>query len=242
MLMNQFKQKASALASRPTSFIKTQARNFQLHGSKVYYSGFEKTLLEKLMIFKAVSKISIFTYLALANGFAYGLSYFMTPQDYVYYFGYRGSGKMSEIWRSQIGSNVLGNAAWTVPSLLLFGQYMQGKIGQLKMLKFFALATTGILSFKMAFNPNPYSNGPSNFSLLKGYFPKYEFDADGVCPKYGKYFMGSDQYCQSIIYFTLLYHRMWAVSFAFMAFDFAYYGPMTLGGPLSAVIGALTLL
>ena len=52
-----------------------------------------------------------------------------------------------------------------------------------------------------------------------------KFDSNGTHRLYGNYYMGSDQLCQSIIYFTLLYHRMWTISFACMAFDLLYYGP-----------------
>jgi hypothetical protein len=54
--------------------------------------------------------------------------------------------------------------------------------------------------------------------------------------------MGADQVAQSLIYMTLLYHGYWSVSLAFMAFDVLYYGPSTLGGPLSALGGAFMFL
>ena len=54
--------------------------------------------------------------------------------------------------------------------------------------------------------------------------------------------MGADQLFQSVAYFTLLYFKAYRVFFPLLAFEIAYYGPMTMGGPLSALIGALTLL
>ena len=47
---------------------------------------------------------------------------------------------------------------------------------------------------------------------------------------------------QSAFYFWLLSRGMWNVAFAFMALDVAYYGPMSLGGVVTPVVGALTLL
>ena len=56
------------------------------------------------------------------------------------------------------------------------------------------------------------------------------------------YYMGADQLVQSILYFTLLYHRLYTVSLVFAAFETAYYGPMSIGGPMAGIVGALTLL
>ena len=61
------------------------------------------------------------------------------------------------------GSNNFVNAAWTVPSLLFCGRYMQGKVGQLKMLKFTTLALTGVLATKLAFSPSGTHSVTANF-------------------------------------------------------------------------------
>lgn len=58
----------------------------------------------------------------------------------------------------------------------------------------------------------------------------------------GSFYRGADQMAQAIVYFTLLYHRMWAVSLFFMATDLLYYGPATLGGPSAAIAGAFMFL
>ncbi len=54
--------------------------------------------------------------------------------------------------------------------------------------------------------------------------------------------MGADSFAASIIYFTLFYHRLWYVAVPFIIFDTLYYGPASLGGPIAALGGALTLL
>jgi|LauGreDrversion2_3_1035106.scaffolds.fasta_scaffold971853_1 hypothetical protein len=54
--------------------------------------------------------------------------------------------------------------------------------------------------------------------------------------------MGADQLFQTIFYFTLLYYKCHRVFFPLVLTEVAFYGPMTLGGPLAAFIGALTLL
>ena len=56
------------------------------------------------------------------------------------------------------------------------------------------------------------------------------------------YYMGGDQLAQSVLYFTMLYYRMWMPAMALAAFEVAYFGPMSIGGPLAGITGALTLL
>jgi hypothetical protein len=51
--------------------------------------------------------------------------------------------------------------------------------------------------------------------------------------------MGADQMCQSLIYFTLIYHRYWMIALPCMAFDFLYYGPATLGGLFAGAAAGL---
>jgi len=54
--------------------------------------------------------------------------------------------------------------------------------------------------------------------------------------------MGADQLAQSIIYFTLLYHRLWYVVIPFVITDLLYYGPQTAGGPVAAMVAAFCYL
>ena len=44
---------------------------------------------------------------------------------------------------------------------------------------------------------------------------------------------------QALIYFTLIYHRLWIVALPCMAFDVLYSGPATSGGPIAAIVGSL---
>ena len=76
----------------------------------------------------------------------------------------------------------------------------------------------------------------TNFRLVNGLVPNM-----GTTEIKGAT-MGADQLAQSILYFTLFYHRYYMVGLGFMAWDFMYYGPQTMGGPLSAFIAGLTLL
>jgi hypothetical protein len=111
--------------------------------------------------------------------------------------------------------------------------YMHKRVVQLIMTKFFFLSLMSSLIFWSAFNP---SSG-YNFRPLKHIPFKMDAWADD-----GSYFRGADQMAQALIYFTLIYHRMWALSFLLMAADVLYYGPATLGGPAAGLVGGFMFL
>ena len=56
------------------------------------------------------------------------------------------------------------------------------------------------------------------------------------------YFMGADQLAQSMIFLTLYYYKYWYTGIGMTALSLAYYGPMTLGGPMSAMFAAMTMI
>ena len=110
------------------------------------------------------------------------------------------------------------------------------------MSKFTFMSLVGIAAFQSAFNPsNDYTFLP-NIRFITGKDFGIKFDSMGDHPKLGSYFMGADNLAMSLIYFTLFYHRLWAVGLGFAAFDTMYYGPQFAGAPLSAMIAAMTLL
>ena len=75
-----------------------------------------------------------------------------------------------------------------------------------------------------------------NFRLIYGLgIPKF-------CSHGPNYYMGADSLAGSICYFALFYMRIWYPLLGFMAFDFAYFGPQGMGGPVAGMIGAMTLL
>ena len=141
MFANSVKQSSKSLMQN------TQRRSYTFYGSKTYQTGWEKMVLDKLNSVKLLSKVSFFTLFGLANAVGYGLSHVMSQDDYRRYFAYTGNGKTFNQVRSWFGSENIYNAAWTVPSLLFFGQYMQGKVGPLTMLKFTPIALIGIMGF-----------------------------------------------------------------------------------------------
>ena len=172
-----------------------------------------------------------FALLGVANLIGYGASLLMSKDQYYYHFTYSTyPARMFKPIKSMIGSDNLMNVIWTAPSLIFLSIYMNKKVGALTMTKFFGLSLLSMWMFYSAFNPE------SGFNVrpLRPYFPKFDAFADD-----GSYYMGADQMCQSLIYFTLLYHRLWVVALPCMAFDLLYYGPATLGGPSSALVGAL---
>ena len=54
--------------------------------------------------------------------------------------------------------------------------------------------------------------------------------------------MGADFMVQAAFYMLVAYHRYWLWFAGLTAFDALYYGPVGLGGPSAALVGALTML
>ena len=113
---------------------------------------------------------------------------------------------------------------------------MQKKVGLLTMMKFAPMPFIATLAFYQAFPPNKenamFANRRFKFGL-----DKLNIDNHG-----SNYYMGADSVSAGIFYFTLFYHKAWLLGGAIAAWDTIYYGPMSLGGPLSAATGALVLL
>ena len=128
-------------------------------------------VLDKFRVVPLISKISPFVVFGSLNFVCYGLSKLMNQEDYKNYFAFTGNGKYSQIMRSLIGSDKLGNVIWTAPSLILCGQYMHMKVGALTMLKFFGLSLAATIAFYQAFSPNSDSKFLQNYDLLRRFFP-----------------------------------------------------------------------
>lgn len=175
-----------------------------------------------------------FALFGLGNVLAYGAHLFMNRDQYLYHFSYKGyPARMFKPFKAMMGSENLMNVMWTAPSLIALNLYLLPKVGSLVMTKFFFLSLASSFIFWSAFNPET----GLNYRPLYNYFFKFDSNAEN-----GSYYMGADQLAQSIIYFTLLYHRMWTIALPFMLVDFLYYGPATLGGPGAAIVGALMFL
>ena len=215
------------------SLITSSKRSFQYFGGKQYLSGFDRMLVDKLKWVPALNG-NFFALFGLLNLGLYGLSLFATKEQYRYHFGY--DGMVSRLFspiKAMAASDQLANVLWTAPSLIGFNLYLNGKVPALSLTKFFALSMMSTFMFWSAFNPQT----GWNYRPLKHFPGKFDAFADD-----GSYFRGADQLAQSIIYFTLIYHRMWLITGASMAFDLLYYGPATLGGPLGAITGSFMFL
>ena len=195
-------------------------------------SGLDRTLIDKLSWFGI--RGHWFALFGVANLLGYG-AHLLMPKDWFYYhFAYSTyPARMFKPLKSMIGSDNFWNVLWTAPSLIGLNFYMNQRLGPLVMTKFFALSFASSFIFLSAFNPD----SGLNVRPFKRFAPKFDSNADD-----GSYYMGADQMAQALIYFTLLYHRLWYVALPFMAFDVLYYGPSTIGGPAAAIVGALTFL
>ena len=217
---------------RISPLVNASKRNYQLW-TKNYTTGFDRMLLDKLN-FTGMQGYW-FAAFGVANIVGYGLHLYMNKDRYNYHFAYTGTDGRSTFkpLKAMIGSETLANIVWTAPTLILLNLYLQPKVGSLVLTKLFALTYATSFMFWSAFNP---ASG-LNIRPLQGFPMKFDSFDDK-----GKYFMGSDTFCQSIIYFTLLYHRLWFVALPCMLYDTLYYGPATLGGPIAAAGGALIFL
>ena len=101
-----------------------QKRGHQFNAGKKYGTGFERMLLDKFCHMPILRKTPWFAAFGFLNAACYGLSYMMSEEDYVYYFGYKGEGRYTDLVRSNLGSNTLTNAMWTAPALIVGGLYM----------------------------------------------------------------------------------------------------------------------
>ena len=195
-------------------------------------TGFDRMLVDKLNFFRTGGYW--FAFFGVANLMAYGASLIMNKEWYRYHFSYNAeASKLFSPIKGMIGSDNLMNVAWTAPCLIGLNIYMQKKVGSLVMTKFFFLSLFASYIFLSSVNPK----SGLNYRAINGFLPKWDAYADD-----GSYYMGADQMAQSLIYFTLLYHRLWLVALPCMAFDVLYMGPSTIGGPAAAITGALMFL
>jgi len=174
-----------------------------------------------------------FALFGLANVGAYGLSHLMAKDNYTFHFAYKGDRfSLFNFIKSQFGSNTFANVAWTAPTLIGLNWYLRNLgVSNVVLTKFFFLSLISGYTFLSALSPQ----SGLNVRPLSGFLPKFD--------SYGSdYTMGADQLAQSLCYFTLLYHGYWTIALPCMAFDLLYYGPSTLGGPISAVAGAFMFL
>ncbi|CDW82825.1 UNKNOWN [Stylonychia lemnae] len=223
MFSSQLRQKLSQ--SRAQIYQTTQ-RRFQTFG-KEYLSGFDKTLKDKLQWLMVGG--NWFLLFGVGNALAYGASLVMTEEQYLYHFSYKGDvPRMFSPIKAMLGSNTLANAIWTAPSLIALHFYLLPKVGPLALTKLFGLSIASTFIFWSAFNPQ----SGLNVRPLRNYI--FKFDSNG---NHGEYYMGADQLAQSIIYFALMYNRLWYIALPFMTFDALYYGPQTFGGLISAFAG-----
>ena len=129
-------------------------RSYTVNNGTSYSTGMERTVLDKFRHTRFMGAIPWFAVLGGLNLGAYGLSLLMDKEDYVYYFGYKGEGRFSDLARGMIGSNVATNALWTGPALIGLGGYLHRTCGAMTMLKFTPLAIFGVGAFWAAFSPN----------------------------------------------------------------------------------------
>mmetsp|Transcript_39630 Transcript_39630/g.28626 ORF Transcript_39630/g.28626 Transcript_39630/m.28626 type:complete len:132 (-) Transcript_39630:45-440(-) len=131
-----------------------------------------------------------------------------------------------------MGSDSLVNVGWTSPALMACGFFINKNVGSVATSKFFFLSLFMTYIFMSVFGP------ASGLQNLRVPFP-FKWDCFG--PN-NEYYMGADFMVQSAFYFLCAYHRYWLLFAGLTVFDLMYYGPVGLGGPSAAIVGAFSLI
>ena len=76
----------------------------------------------------------------LANATIFGLSLVMSKENFDYHFAYRGTGKLTQPLKANMAAESLNNVAWTAPSLIFGGMYLNSRVGPLLAMKIFGLS------------------------------------------------------------------------------------------------------
>lgn len=151
-----------------------------------------------------------FAILGALNLLGYGLHLLMPKDNYKYYFAYSAEeNRLTQSLKSMIGSEKLENVVWTAPSLIALNYYLHRRLGSLFMTKFFFTSLFSSYIFMSIFNPTTNLN-------VRPLYQIFPIKLDSNDPN-GRYLMGADQMAMSLIFFTLLYHRMWYVALPIMA-------------------------
>lgn len=218
------------LTSTRQHLVNVPKRSYQFQ-SKQYFTGFERMLLDKFQWARFHGHW--FAIFGALNLVAFGLHLYARPDNYKYYFGYTGQEtRTTQVFKSLMGSENFLNVAWTAPTLIGLNYYLHKQLGALVMTKLFTISLVSSYFFMSTFNPTV----KLNFRPLQGFIPKLDSFAND-----GSYFMGADSLALSLIYFTLLYHKLWIVALPLMAADLLYYGPAIGGAPAAAIVSALIL-
>ena len=138
-----------------TSLLQTARRRFQTHGTSE--TGFDRMILDKLNWSKgAFNGGTLFALLGIGNVCGYLLSHVMEKKNFEYWFLFKNDGRMFTGLRTMLASENLLDVAWTSPSLILGGLYLQKQMGVMKSTQFFWLALGASMMFTSAFGPNTW--------------------------------------------------------------------------------------
>lgn len=213
------------------SFVQQSTRSFKTH-NKEYAAGFEHLWRDKFTWLGTVPNFWVL--LGLGNIAGFGLSLFMYKKTYAEQFAHEGHGVFFKPFKSWLASDKLINVAWTSPSLILGGYYMQRKVGSFTLFKYFLLASIAVYMSQTCFGPG----SPTKDLNLRSYMPiRWDCIADDNNSQFG-----ADGMAAAILYFALASYGMYVPLAACAVVDACYYGPQILGAPSAAVVAALTML
>ena len=128
----------------------------------------------------------------------------------------------------------LANVAWTAPSLIGGGFYLQQKLGPMATFKLFGLALFASYIATTVFGPATTHSKLNLRWLMPMRFDSIDTDRRRM--------VGADLMAGTCIYACIFANGLWPVGAAFAAFDIAYYGSMGVAMPTVAALSCLTLL
>lgn len=219
---------SSGLVQQPKRF-------FQQYGAGPYKSGFERMVVDKFS-WSGLSALSGmgFAVWGVLNVGIYGLSLVMSKDNFNYHFMYTGNGKFLQPLKAMMAANSINNVAWTAPSLILGGLYLQQKLGNLTAMKIFGLCLFASYAATTALGPATRTSSLNLRSMMP-------LRWDSIDSEKG-HMVGADLMAGMCLYSCLFASGYWMPGVAFAAADLVYYGPMGVAMPAAAAVGALTFL
>ncbi len=220
-------------ARNPSNLVQQPKRMFQNYGTGA--TGFERMFTDKLG-WAGLSSLGGmgFVLFGLGNIGLYGLSLVMHKPNFDYHFAYTGNGKLLQPLKSMMAAESLANVAWTAPSLIAGGLFLNSRVGSIASFKIFWLSLFAAYVATSSLGPATNLAKMNIRGLSPIRWDSIDTDRQRM--------VGADLMAGMCLYSCLFSAGLWIPGAAFAAFDVAYYGPMGIAMPSAAAIAALTLL
>ena len=133
-----------------------------------------------------------------------------------------------------MASNNLSNVAWTAPSLIAGGLFLQRRCGSQATFKIFLATIAASYLATTCMGPTTFNSQMNVRAMMPMRWDCIDSERGEMC--------GADIVAGTCLYACLFSCGLWYVGIPFACFDAAYYGPQGLAMPATASIAALTML